>query len=61
MALVVEIWYNTVQLFQHLSSAPDDITDEEVSAVDEFVIRMYSRNLTYDSVNEARKHMFFIR
>ena len=45
-------------LFKQLSLAPDSVTNEDIAVIERFVVLMYSRTSPYQTVNEARKHMF---
>ncbi|WAR30058.1 LOW QUALITY PROTEIN: hypothetical protein MAR_003626 [Mya arenaria] len=41
-----------------LSSAPDHVSDHDISQIERFVVLMYSRTSSFANVNAARKHMF---
>ena len=44
--------------FKCLPSAPEQVTDEDVSVIERFVISMYSRTSQFHNVNAAKKQMF---
>ena len=45
-------------VFKHLSTAPQEVSDEDKAVIEDLVCHMYSRTTQLKSVNNARKHMF---
>ncbi len=56
-----EVWRTypeVTEVFQALSDVPDQISDEQFEAIEQFVVLMYSRTCPFKKVNQARQTIF---
>ncbi len=45
-------------LFKHLASAPESVSDDDMCSPERFVVLLYSRTSSCETVNHARKELF---
>ena len=50
--------HEILPLCKKLSSPVDSIAEQEIAALERFVVLLYSKTAAYDSVNDARKYLF---
>lgn len=56
-----EVWKSLpeiTEVFQRLSTTPDEVTDADLKELERYVVLLYSRTSQLTDVNEARKHLF---
>ena len=55
---VLQSMKQVLPVFQHLSSAPSSVTEEQMNEIERYVVVMYKNTSQLSKVNEARKQLF---